>query len=114
MTTKLYCGTPRLLLAAGLLLGVAAAQAAGGYIVDKDQEALITIGMDKAEVLQALGRPEADAQFRNEPGPTLTYRVSGARQTHFDVDFGADGKVVSTSERIDESGIGRGGRGGRR
>ncbi len=104
MTLKLIPRTPRVLLAAGLLLGVAAAQAASGFTVTKSQEALVAPGMSAAEVQQALGRPEANIKYGNEPGRTFTYRVAGIEQTLFDVDFSADGKVASTSERMDESG----------
>ena len=49
MTLKLIPRTPRVLLAAGLLLGVAAAQAASGFTVTKSQEALVAPGMSAAE-----------------------------------------------------------------
>jgi outer membrane protein assembly factor BamE (lipoprotein component of BamABCDE complex) len=94
------------LLAAGLLLGVAAAaQAAGGFTVTKSQESAITVGMSTAEVMQALGRPEHRARYASEPGPTWTYTVVGATAHDallFDVDFDASGKVASVSERVEE------------
>jgi len=61
-------------------------------------------GMQSLDVQLALGRPEHKAKFHNEPGPTWTYRVAGSEDTVFDVDFDADGKVLSISERIDETG----------
>jgi outer membrane protein assembly factor BamE (lipoprotein component of BamABCDE complex) len=103
MTRKLVPSPPRALWAAALFLGAAAAQAAGGYTVTKSQEALVAPGMSATAVQQALGRPEANVKFRNEPGPTYTYRISGVGQTLFDVDFGADGKVASVRERMDEN-----------
>jgi hypothetical protein len=96
------------LLGAGLLLGVAAAQAASGYTVTTAQESLVRPGMTAAEVREALGHPAQDIHYRNEPGPTFTYRVVGDNDSLFDVDFGADGRVASTSERLDESGRGHG------
>ena len=95
--------TPRVLLATGLLLGVAAAHAASGFTVTHGQESLVTPGMTEAEVQQALGHPTQDIHYRNEPGPTFTYHVDAVEPTLFDVDFSADGKVLSTSERMDES-----------
>jgi len=102
MTSNLFSRTPRTLLAAGLFLGVAAAQAASGYRVDKRQESLVSVGMSTAEVQQVLGRPESNVKYHNEPGPTFTYRLTGDEQTLFDVDFDANGKVASTSERVDD------------
>lgn len=100
--------TPRVLLATGLFLGVAAAHAASGFTVTQSQEALVTPGMTEAQVQQALGHPAQDIHYRNEPGPTFTYHVDAIEATLFDVDFSADGKVVSTSERMDESAGGDG------
>jgi hypothetical protein len=100
MTLKLVPHTPRVLLAAGLFLGAAAAQAASGFTVTKGQEVLVRPGMSTAEVQSALGQPDRDLHYRNEPGPTFTYQVSGTADTVFDVDFGADGRVASASERV--------------
>ena len=96
------------LLGAALLLGAAAAQAASGYTVTPAQESLVRPGMTAAEVRYVLGHPAQDVHYRNEPGPTFTYRVVGDNESLFDVDFGADGRVASTSERLDESGRGHG------
>jgi outer membrane protein assembly factor BamE (lipoprotein component of BamABCDE complex) len=106
MTSHLIFRTPRLLLVAGLFVGVAAAQAASGYRVDKRQESQVTVGMNAAEVQQVLGRPESRISYHNEPGPTFTYRVLGDEQMLFDVDFDANGKVASTSERVSDVGGG--------
>jgi len=100
MKLKFVPLTPRVLLAAGLFLGAAAAQAAGGFTVTKGQEALVKPGMSTAEVQSALGHPEQNLHYRNEPGPTFTYSVAGTEDTVFDVDFGANGQVASTSERV--------------
>lgn len=89
----------RRLLAAGLLFGAAAAaHAAGGYVVDRNQENLIAPGMTAAEVQQVLGRPAFNTHYRNEPGATFVYYVAGPSRTAFDVEFDASGVVVSTRE----------------
>jgi len=113
MTLKLTPRNPRALLAAGLLFGVVAAQAASGLTVKPSQETLVAPGMSTAAVLRALGRPSRNIHYGNEPGRTFTYQVIGKEDTLFDVDFGADGKVASVSERMNEVG-GRGGHGGNR
>jgi len=56
--------------------------------------------MDRAAVQQALGTPEINVQYLNEPGRTWSYQVIGTESKLFDVDFSANGKVLSTSERI--------------
>jgi outer membrane protein assembly factor BamE (lipoprotein component of BamABCDE complex) len=91
--------TSRTLLAAGLLFGVAAAQAATGFTVGQQDEAQIKVGMDAASVQQALGQPERVMRYGNEPGPTWEYRVQGSNATLFEVDFSADGKVASVDQR---------------
>jgi outer membrane protein assembly factor BamE (lipoprotein component of BamABCDE complex) len=110
MTLELISSTPRLLLAAGLFLGAAAAQAASGFTVNPSQQALVTPGMSAAEVQSALGRPARNIKYVNQPGPTFTYLVIGKKDTLFDVDFGADGKVTSLSERMKNELDGHGGR----
>jgi hypothetical protein len=92
----------RWLLTAGLALCAAAAQAAGGFSITQSDEASVAVGMSEAEVQQNLGPPARTRQYRGGPGPTWTYEVRGAPfgRTDFDIDFGADGKVVSTSERL--------------
>jgi outer membrane protein assembly factor BamE (lipoprotein component of BamABCDE complex) len=102
MTSHLVSRLPRALLAAGLLAGVAAAQAASGYTVSHDQEMQIAQGMSRAEVRSTLGRPAQHIHYGNEPGPTFTYRVAGSDETLFDVDFDAGGKVASAGERVVE------------
>lgn len=100
--------TARLLVGAGLVLGVVAshAQYSGGVYIQKDQETMVKIGMTPAEVQQALGRPGRVSKFRNEPGPTWTYQVSGSASDRklIDVDFDADNKVESVSERVEHLG----------
>jgi len=91
----------RLLIASSLLLGFAAAHAASGFAVTPDQEKLVTTGMTVSEVKQTLGHPATTTKFMNEPGPTLSYNVVGRADPSllFDVDFGANGRVASVSER---------------
>jgi hypothetical protein len=104
------------ILAAALGLAAAAAQAAAGFQVTKEQEALIKPGMSTDEVQRAIGRPSIHMKYRNEPGLTYTYRVLGSDPMLFDVDFDAGGRVASVMERMDESTGGGGGarHGGRR
>ena len=80
----------------------ALAQAASGYNITQSEESKVTIGMDTTEVQRSLGPPERIFTYPRQPGPTWTYNVVGAPFgiTKFDVDFGADGKVVSATERI--------------
>ena len=94
-----------------------AAVVGGGYNVQTPDEAKVAIGMTPEQVLQVLGPPSRKAAYRNQPGPTFTYRVIGQREMVFDVDFDADGKVMSKSERMEPMGggghMGHMGRGGR-
>jgi hypothetical protein len=78
------------------------AQAASGFNITQSDETRVAIGMDSSEVQRSLGPPEKVFRYPRQPGPTWTYNVVGAPFgiTKFDVDFGADGKVVSASERI--------------
>jgi outer membrane protein assembly factor BamE (lipoprotein component of BamABCDE complex) len=97
-----------LLIAMGLALGAAAASAQSGYWVNKNQEMLVKPGMTKTEVQQALGRPSRDARYGAAPGSTWIYHVSGtaipeaANRTLYEVDFDAEGKVISAGERVVE------------
>jgi hypothetical protein len=90
-----------------LIVGVfsivsALVQAASGFNITQSEESKVAVGMDTADVQRSLGPPERIRQYPRQPGPTWTYNVVGAPFgiTKFDVDFGADGKVVSASERI--------------
>ncbi len=111
MALKSIPGAARILMVAGLACGAVAAQAAGGVTITHAEEALVSPGMGMDQVQQALGRPAQLMKYRNEPGPTYTYRVSDVEQTLFDVDFSADGRVLSMNERMDpNAGGGDGGR----
>ena len=78
------------------------AQPATGVNITQSEESKIAVGMDTTEVERLLGRPERIFRYPRQPGPTWTYNVLGAPFgiTKFDVNFGADGKVASASERI--------------
>jgi outer membrane protein assembly factor BamE (lipoprotein component of BamABCDE complex) len=102
MRLKLKPLTTQWLLAASFALGMASASASSGYTVRHEQELQITPGMSADEVRQALGRPARNVQYRNEPGPTWTYRVASSYwRAVFDIEFGADGKVASVGEHTD-------------
>ena len=77
-------------------------QAASGFNITQSDESKVSIGMDTADIQRSLGPPERVFRYPRQPGPTWTYNVVGAPFgiTKFDIDFGADGKVVSASERI--------------
>lgn len=91
----------RMALIAIALCGAAAVQAASGFTVTKKQKATIKVGMTRDEVRSALGRPAHNVKYRNEPGRTWTYGVPETNDMVFDVDFSADGRVLSTSQRIE-------------
>ena len=91
---------PALALAAGTAVALGA-HAAGGFTVVVPQEASIQAGMSSAQVREILGRPARYSKYRNEPGPTFAYYVVGKYDTVFEIDFSADDKVVSSSERIE-------------
>lgn len=90
----------RLMVMAGCVFCTALSHAASGFTVRPSQEGLVTPGMSLTQVRQTLGHPSQSIQYRNQPGPTFTYRVIGTGDTLFDVDFDANGQVVSTNERI--------------
>ena len=73
MTLKLVFPSPRVLLAAGLFLGAAAAQAASGFTVTEDQEMLVGPGMSTAEVRRLSAIPSGIstiAMNRDRHSPT--------------------------------------------
>jgi hypothetical protein len=92
----------RRLIVAAFCVVSALAQAASGYNIVQSDEGKVAIGMDTTQVQNSLGPPERIFQYPRQPGPTWTYNVVGAPFgiTKFDVDFGADGKVASATERI--------------
>lgn len=100
MAIRFLTSLSLLIAATALASCTALTQHASGFWVDKSQQALVTPGMSMADVRQTLGHPTENIQYRNQPGPTFTYKVTGTVDTLFDVDFDANGKVVSTNERI--------------
>jgi SmpA / OmlA family len=88
--------------AAVLALGAIAAHAAPGFVVTPEQASSVKVGMSRDAVRAVLGQPARAEQFRNEAGPTWIYAVSSYDNgALLDVDFGADGRVVSTDQRIE-------------
>lgn len=84
-----------------------AAMATKGYVVDSRDERMIQIGMTKAEVQNAIGKPPHEATYAVAQGSTWTYSVRGKPHIDFispenvvyEVDFGADGRVIRYGER---------------
>jgi outer membrane protein assembly factor BamE (lipoprotein component of BamABCDE complex) len=94
----------RTILVASMLLATSAVFSATGFTLMQSQEAKVTVGMSRADVLSALGRPAHNLKYINEPGRSWTYGVLGTavpRNTVFDIDFTADGKVLQTAERVE-------------
>ena len=89
-------------LLAGLVSVCAQANAASGFTVTTSQENAVAIGMTTSEVRELLGRPARVAQYRSLPGPVWTYRVVAPLfgKTEFNVDFGADDRVIAKSEYV--------------
>ena len=91
----------------GLLFAASAAFAATGFTVQRTDEAQIKVGMDKSAVMKLLGRPAHNVKYRSEPGRAWTYGVlavdssEATSSTLFDVDFDANGKVLSFNERVE-------------
>ena len=92
----------------GLLLGAGVAWAAqSGYVVDPRQEPQIQIGMTKTEVQNVIGKPPREQTYALAKGSTWVYSVRGRPQLDFisaehivyEVDFGADGRVIRAAER---------------
>lgn len=88
--------------AAVLLAIIGPAQAAGGYSVTQAEARTVSAGMSSQDVRQRLGRPFNDVKYANEPGPVWLYRVTDAIDpVFFEISFGADDKVVGTSQYVD-------------
>ena len=95
---------PRLagLLLAGVALISAETRAANGFSIATARENVVTIGMSMAEVQQLLGPPARADQYRSTPGPVWTYKVIDPLfgRTEFNVEFGADGRVIAKGEIV--------------
>jgi hypothetical protein len=89
-------------LLAGLVLMSADALAENGFTVTTSRENVVAIGMTTSEVQQLLGRPARAARYGNTPGPVWTYRVVDPLfgRTEFNVDFGADERVIAKGEVV--------------
>ena len=106
MTSKRNCRTTCWLLSVALATGAASASAATGFVVTQRQADVIAPGMTADEVRSALGSPTRIIRYRTESGPTWTYTVVGVlgvgagESVVLDVDFGTDGKVAKSAERV--------------
>ena len=89
-------------LLAGLALVSAEVHANGGFTVTTSRENVIAIGMSTSEVQQLLGRPARAVQYGNAPGPVWTYGVVDPLfgRTEFNIEFGADEKVIAKGEVV--------------
>ena len=89
---------------AGLAFGVSAFSASGASI-SRSQGEQIAKGMTSTQVKEKLGRPAHQLKLMKGAGRTWIYDINAVNipSTHvvFYVDFGSDGKVVSTSERME-------------
>ena len=97
-----------LAVSVGIIVSLAVSSvafAAKGFTVTPEQEAMIQTGMTPGEVRAAIGRPAHSLKFRKIPGGTWIYDVNqinvGETHTVFYVDFGANMRVVGTSERLE-------------
>ena len=91
----------RACLAMAALTAMACAHAADGFTVQQEQEKLITPGMSRDAVRNAIGRPSTNVKYPNDPARTWTYNVAGTtdQRVVFEVDFNRDDKVEATHER---------------
>jgi hypothetical protein len=89
-------------LLAGLVLISAQARADNGFTITTSRENVIAIGMSTSEVRQLLGRPARAVKYRNTPGPVWTYRVIDPLfgRTEFNIEFGADERVIAKGEVV--------------
>ncbi len=89
-------------LLTGIVLISATAQAQSGFTIATSRENVITIGMSASEVRQLLGRPARAVKYLGTPGPVWTYTVVDPLfgKTEFNVEFGADEKVLTKGEYV--------------
>jgi len=89
-------------LVAGLVTFSVDALAQNGFTISTSRENVVAIGMSASEVQQLLGRPARAARYGNTPGPVWTYRVVDPLfgRTEFNVEFGADGRVMGKGEVV--------------
>lgn len=105
MPTPLPRASWRIALLAAVLCSTALGHAASGYTVTAAQQSAVQPGMTFDQVQDLLGRPAHDVKYGAEAGHTWTYGVLGlyltGEETVFDVHFTADGRVLSTSLRVE-------------
>jgi outer membrane protein assembly factor BamE (lipoprotein component of BamABCDE complex) len=99
LLTRSLSALARAGVAAGLFAGALAAQAAPGFTVQPRDEQLVKVGMTQDEVRAAIGVPTRSLQFKATDRTTWTYLRPDVESV-FDVDFSADGKVVSATPRM--------------
>ena len=89
-------------LLAGLVLVSAECQAANGFSITTSREDVVTIGMSMSEVRQLLGTPARADRYGNRPGPVWAYKVVDPLfgRTEFNVEFGADERVIAKGEVV--------------
>ena len=89
-------------LLAGLVLSSAKAHADNGFAVATSRENVIAIGMSTSEVRQLLGEPARAVKYRSTPGPVWTYAVVDPLfgRTEFNIEFGADERVMAKGELV--------------
>ena len=87
---------------AGLALCSAEAHAADGFSITTSRENVVAVGMSTSEVRQLLGTPARADRYRNTPGPVWTYKVVDPLfgRTEFNVEFGADERVMAKGEVV--------------
>jgi hypothetical protein len=89
-------------LLAALVLSSSVAQADNGFTISTSRENAVALGMSASEVRQLLGKPARAVQYRNTPGPIWTYNVVDPLfgKTEFNVEFGADERVIARGEMV--------------
>jgi hypothetical protein len=89
-------------LLAGLVLISAGTRADNGFTITTSRENAIAIGMSASEVRQLIGQPARAVRYGNTPGPVWTYRVVDPLfgKTEFNVEFGADERVMAKNEVV--------------
>lgn len=94
------------IVAAGAALSIGASTfAATGMSISRSQSELISKGMTSTQVREKLGRPAHQLKQMKSAGRTWIYDINQVNipSTHvvFYVEFGGDGKVIATSERME-------------
>jgi hypothetical protein len=94
-------------MALASLFAAGAAIAVTGFSITPKEELAIKPGMTSTEVRALLGNPAHSLKFRSQLGRTWIYDVREYdipnTHTNFYIDFGADKKVITTSERLESN-----------